>query len=489
MGYSAISYTILFIPLVAGLIVNIMPRRSLKLVILNASYLALYALFTSLLLAHPSPIICNFLTIRNAILLNSTSIMLLIILTFCSHMLLLGFIMNRTKVLEKLDSILLMLFATYGIIMSNNLIMLLLFMEIALATTTFVLLSNKKSSLEATLKMVIMLVLGGIFMIVGLGGLYTILRGAGMNISDLSFSFFSSSTHMVVPHAKLLLNMILLSYLVTLVGICIETGLVPFYMWLPDVYSGPSASSSALFILLIDTADLYALLRLSSLYGFLFSSYINLKELVTNTILIFSIASFVLGELSALTQRRLRRIFGYSGVADAGYTLLLSACLALSGIPLVNSSSLLATATFFIMFSNIALSNIISLIGLAEEKGISNIDEIRGLPWKLPLLSTNLVISLLSLAGAPPLAGFIAKFFVISAIVSNLEKVVAIIAAIFFGVSAAYVLRVITTLLSRPTRPIKEKEQITPLLPFLIVNLVLLICGISPGLVLKFMMR
>jgi len=486
MSYNPMLYAVLFVPLVTAIVINIVPSRKLKFLITNLAYLLLYMLFIALLISNSSfPIRGNLLGIKNAFLLNSTSLTLIVILTFVSHIFILGFILNKPAIAERLDLVLLMLFSTYGIITSNNLIILLLFMEIALAATMFILLGNRRESLEATIKMVIMLILGSIFMIIGLGGLYTILRGQNIDIEGLSISYLSSID--LVKHNIKVSNIVLFSYLMVLLGIGIETGIVPFYMWLPDVYSGPNAFSSALFILLVDTADLYALLRISSLYGFIFSNLVDVMELVTNIIIAFSMASFILGELSALTQANLRRIFGYSGVADAGYTLLLSSCLALSKAPPPYPSALLAITTFFIMFSNIALSNIISLIGIIEEKGISKIDEIRGLPWKLPILSTNLLIPLFSLAGAPPLVGFFAKFFVISAIAQSLNKVIAVIVIIFFAVCAAYVLRIITNLCYRPSRFTKEREFVIRILPFSIINLVLLICGILPNIILKFM--
>jgi len=486
MSYNSMLYAVLLVPLVAAIAVSIVPPKKLKFLIMNLAYLLLYMLFIALLITNSTfPIVDNLLGIKNAFLLNSTSLTLIIVLTFVSHMLTLGFILNRPAMAEKLDLVLLMLFATYGIITSNNLIVLLLFMEIALATTMFILLGKRRESLEATIKMVIMLILGSIFMIIGLGGLYTVLRGQNIDIDGLSISYLSSTN--LVKHNIKISNIVLSSYLMVLLGIGVETGIVPFYMWLPDVYSGPDAFSSALFILLVDTADLYALLRISSLYGFIFGSLVDVIELVTNVIIAFSMASFILGELSALTQTNLRRIFGYSGVADAGYTLLLSSCLALSKAPPQYPSALLAITTFFIMFSNIALSNIISLIGIIEEKGISKIDEIRGLPWRLPILSTNLLIPLFSLAGVPPLVGFTAKFFVISAITKSLNKVVAVIVIVFFAVCAAYVLRIITNLCYRPSRFAREREFIIRILPFSIINLVLLICGILPNIILKFM--
>ncbi|MCD6095821.1 MAG: hypothetical protein J7J99_04575, partial [Thermoprotei archaeon] len=174
MSYNSMLYAVLLVPLVAAIAVSIVPPKKLKFLIMNLAYLLLYMLFIALLITNSTfPIVDNLLGIKNAFLLNSTSLTLIIVLTFVSHMLTLGFILNRPAMAEKLDLVLLMLFATYGIITSNNLIVLLLFMEIALAATTFILLGKRRESLEATIKMVIMLILGSIFMIIGLGGLYT----------------------------------------------------------------------------------------------------------------------------------------------------------------------------------------------------------------------------------------------------------------------------------------------------------------------------
>ncbi|RLF16297.1 MAG: hypothetical protein DRJ66_03215 [Thermoprotei archaeon] len=481
-------YTLLGILPIMAVVVHALGKTKEKFLLANVSYIASYVLLACLSVKIRSTGISELplFSLRKAFVLNPTSLTLATLMTFASHMLLLGAYMNRKSVMDKFDVILFMLFSAYGIIFSDNLIILLLFMEIGLVSTAFLFIERNRESIEATVKMTIMLILGGIFLAIGFSGLYLILRSKGLDLIALSLSYLSGTPQLEQGSMSILT---LLFFTLILVGMGIEVGLVPFYMWLPDVYTGPMAIASAFFILLVDTADLYALLRVLPLYEHILTGTYTIKMLFTNVVVLISVISFILGELSALTQRRLRRIFGYSGIADAGYTLLLATYLAILGISIVKPSIPLAIATFFILFSNIALSNIVSLIGLGETKGITTIDDIRGLPWRFPLLSANLIISLLSLAGVPPLAGFMAKFFVISAISSTFRRLIVILVIIFFGVCAAYVLRVIATLWSKTSRVTREEESVIQLIPFIILNVLLIICGTYPRLILEFMMR
>ncbi len=190
-----------------------------------------------------------------------------------------------------------------------------------------------------------------------------------------------------------------------LVGFGFKVSVVPFHFWSPDVYEGAptpitaylsTASKAAGFVILLRTM----LVVFPSISGYW-----------TSILAVMAILAMSVGNLIALAQKNIKRLLAYSSIAHAGYAM----------IGLVALSSLGTSSTIFYLaaylVTNLAAFGVVVLF--AHAAGSDEISDYAGLSRRAPLLALAFLIALLSLAGMPPLAGFVAKFYVFAAAVES----------------------------------------------------------------------
>lgn len=183
----------------------------------------------------------------------------------------------------------------------------------------------------------------------------------------------------------------------------------PFHFWAPDVYEGAPAPAG-MFISTAPKATIIAFL-LRAFWGTLAiqSVEFRLEEVWSITFCSIAILSMCWGNLVALQQTNIKRLMAFSGIAQIGYALLgVMASSRSTGIAALGMSSAIFYITMY-SFANLAVWSIITLV--EYQRHTSEIADYRGLAKTNPFVAFTLFIALLSLAGAPPLAGFIGKFY------------------------------------------------------------------------------
>ncbi len=192
-----------------------------------------------------------------------------------------------------------------------------------------------------------------------------------------------------------------------------KIAVAPFHMWAPDVYEG-APSPAGMFISTAPKATLIAfLLRIIWTTFALQSIEFRLDEVWVITLCSLAIVSMCWGNLAALSQTNIKRLMAFSGIAQIGYTLLG----VMSASRYGSASEGAAAAIFYITvysFANLAVWAVIVMVGY--QRGTSEIADYRGLAKTNPFLAFVMLIALFSLAGAPPLAGFVGKFFLFRAV-------------------------------------------------------------------------
>lgn len=171
--------------------------------------------------------------------------------------------------------------------------------------------------------------------------------------------------------------------------------LFPFHMWAPDVYEG---SSTPVASFLSVSSKAVGLVFLASL---VMGPFAAVKERMSFMILLMAAATVLVGNLGALKQTRLRRFMAWSGIAQAGFLML-----ALSG-PNPAARASLAFYLYVYLFANYLTFLVFAVVG--RNRGES-FESLRGLSAQSPALATALAIAIFSLAGIPPMAGFLGKF-------------------------------------------------------------------------------
>lgn len=358
--------------------------------------------------------------------------------------------------LEKPSEFLLILWssliALFFLVSAND----LLLMFIALETFTLSLyvmaayLKRDLLSIEAGLKYLIIGSLASAFLIYGISLIYV----AAGSTSLVSVR----EAYALLPENKLFL----LGILFIISGLGFKVASVPFQLWAPDVYEGAPTPVVSYLSVASKAAGFALLMRL------LFSVFMPFDS---SRVLLFSVLAamtLLYGNLGALLQTNIKRLFGYSGITHAGYLLIALAAGKEMGI----------TAILYYLiaygFSNLAAFLVITLVG--KEAGNDRIDSYRGLGKRSPFLAGVFFISLLSLAGVPPLAGFFGKFLVLFSAVRADLSWLALLGALGVAVSLYYYLNLVRVMYfdeSGETAPISVPLSIKAVLISLVLGIIL----------------
>ncbi len=335
---------------------------------------------------------------------------------------------------EFLFIILLCTFGMFVVVSATDLLALFIGME--LATIPLYILSGfhkeDNLSVEASTKYIIMGSLSTGLLLFG----YSFLYGCA---GSLGFEAIAAacSTNPDEPLLKL-------GVLFILASIGFKLTLFPFHMWAPDVYDGAPTPVTA-FISVSSKAVAIAFL-LILVYGPLAAMHSYLQPIL----LILAAATMTVGNLGAMKQKRLRRFMAYSSIAQAGYIIM-----AMAG----NASAAYSSIIFYLFVyaaANYAIFFILSLIGANGDERLSGL---RGMGKKNPLIAAILMLTLFSLGGIPPLAGFMGKFLLFAAAAEKGYYAMVVFAALNSTISLYYYLLLIKE--AYITEPAFEKVPLT----------------------------
>jgi NADH-quinone oxidoreductase subunit N len=268
-----------------------------------------------------------------------------------------------------------------------------MFVALEVVTITFYVLTsfqrNSLLSLEAGVKYLIMGGLSSAFMIFGIAFVY---GAAG------SFAF----ADIFEKSATLAGNgFFLIGLLFVVIGLSFKIAAFPYQIWAPDVYQGAPVPSTAFLAVGSKAAGFVLLLRI--VYGVA----PNVFHQWTLVLLAMAALSILYGNLCAIAQTSLKRIFGYSSIAHAGYLLL--------GLAALNASGASAVLYYLTGYLFTVLGAFAVLVIVLRSVEGDEIDAVAGLGARSPLLAGVLTLSMVSLAGIPPLAGFFGKFLLFKA--------------------------------------------------------------------------
>lgn len=217
-----------------------------------------------------------------------------------------------------------------------------------------------------------------------------------------------------------------------LAGVLFKFGAVPFHMWVPDVYQG-AATPTTLFIASAPKIAAFAV-TIRIFVQAMPSLSVNWEMML----IVISVLSMGFGNLLAIAQTNLKRMFAYSSIAHVGYTLL-------GIIAGPHSTRGYSAAMFYIATYVLVAAGAFAIIAIMSREGkeLDNLDDFRGLNARNPWLAFMMLILLFSMAGVPPTVGFFAKLGLLEALVQAKIVWLAVVALIFAIVGAYYYLRVV----------------------------------------------
>ena len=334
-------------------------------------------------------------------------------------------------------------------------------------------LKDSKSS-EASLKY---LLLGAVASAVLLFGMALVFGFTGKTqLGEIAQAIQAMSPQTVLASPGLILGMVLL-----VAGFGFKIAAVPFHMWVPDVYEGAPTPITAYLSVASKAAGFAIILRV-------FYSAFGLPQwLSLDWGLIFAVLSAIgmtLGNIVAIPQTNIKRMLGYSSIAQAGYLMVGLAVVGFSpAADIVGRSSLLF---FLVAYALTNLGAFIAIIAISNKLNSDLIDDYSGMGKRAPLLALALTLCLISLTGIPPAAGFMAKFYIFSGAVNHGLLWLVIIAVINSVISAYYYLRVVKVMwLGEPVSAEKVPSSGALRVALSLSCLGVLLLGIVPGLMMR----
>ncbi len=217
------------------------------------------------------------------------------------------------------------------------------------------------------------------------------------------------------------------------VGLAFKVSIAPFHQWTPDVYEGAPTPVTAFMAVATKAAAFAVFIR------FFLVALGPLADQWDVMLAALAALSIVVGNVGALAQTSLKRMLGYSGIAQAGYMLAGVVCATQAGV----DALVFYLAAYLAM--NIAAFGVVVI--RERQSGFSDdISTLRGLGREKPIIAWPLTIAMLALAGLPPTAGFIGKLYLIEALVDSDWTWLAVMIAIGTMISLGYYLRVVATL-------------------------------------------
>lgn len=285
----------------------------------------------------------------------------------------------------------LILFALIGaLIMTSfgNLIMLFVGME-TLSISLYILAGSKKfdiASNEAAMKYFLTGSFSTGFLLFGIALVYGV--SGSFNIQEIN--------NYITLNSASLPNIFMVGMLFIFIGMAFKVAAVPFHFWAPDVYAGSPTLITAFMATVGKVAAIAAFYRFTSL------TFVNLHDSWANTLWFFAVATIIIGNLSAINQDNLKRMFAYSGIAQAGYLML-----AVIALGPKSAGSLLY---YSLSYSLSTITGFAIVMLIREEFGTFSVTAFKGLARNNRIEAFAMTVAMLSLAGIPPLAGFLAKY-------------------------------------------------------------------------------
>jgi NADH-quinone oxidoreductase subunit N len=332
---------------------------------------------------------------------------------------------------------LLLLLATLGsavLVASNHFVAFFLGLEI-LTVSLYALVAYLRPgqrSIGAAIKYLVLAGVSTAFLLFGMALIYA-------ELGTMAFGRLAQLQATIgTPHTGLTLT----GLMMVLIGIGFKLAVVPFHMWTPDVYEGAPAPVTA-YVSTVSKGAVFALLL----------RYYTLADVhaYNSLILVFTviaIASMFVGNLLALLQNNVKRMLAYSSIAHLGYLL----------VAFLASGALAATAVAFYLVAyfvtTLGAFGIVTVMS-NRERDADAIDDYRGLFWRHPWMAATLTAMLLSLAGIPLTAGFVGKFFIVTAGVGSALWLLVITLVVNSAIGLFYYLRVVVAM----SMPLPERAQ------------------------------
>lgn len=428
--------TIAVVLLMYGVIFSTLQSKNYPMLLTNISWLTLLALVYSILLLVNNPI-NNAMLLYNTLIIDDFSKfikMVILVSSFFSIYIAINY--TQQESLNAFECILLILFSAISMLfLASSADFISMYLAIELQSLCFYVIAaikrNSEFSTESGLKYFLLgafssgLLLFGCSLIYGFTGV--------TNFAELAKIFTGGTQEILLSTSSLPaceLGMVFL-----LVGFLFKIAAAPFHMWSPDVYEGAPTSVTAFFMITPKAALFAVFLRifLESFYDF----FLPWQKIL----IVSSVTSLVIGSFAALSQTKIKRLLAFSSIGHVGYLLAGFACGTIEGV-----QALLIYLIVYIVMNINMFAFLLCSVRRDSSYSIPRIKYITDLAYLAktnPILALTFTITMFSMAGIPPLAGFYSKAYLFFATMSSGLYVLAVIGVLTSVLSCFYYIRLV----------------------------------------------
>jgi NADH-quinone oxidoreductase subunit N len=259
----------------------------------------------------------------------------------------------------------------------------------------------------------------------------------------------------------------------TAIGLLFKISAAPFHMWAPDAYEGAPTTVTAYLSVASKAASIAFLLRIFR--GPLDSIQDEWKPILT----VVAVLTLTLGNLAAINQTNIKRLLAYSSISHAGYMLL--------GLIAGNETGINGISVYVLVYTFMNLGAFLVVVAMRRQNIIGeDLDDFNGLVHRHPGYAVLMLIFLLSLAGIPPTAGFLGKYYIFLSLIQKGHVTLAVIATLYVAVAIYYYFKIVRSMF------IREETERAPLsmsfglrLALLATGALTLVIGVYPEPFLK----
>jgi F420H2 dehydrogenase subunit N len=352
-----------------------------------------------------------------------------------------------------------------GIVFAGDLLTLFVFWEL-MSISSYALVSffrEKWASVEAGFKFLLMSAAGSATALFGISLLY------GMT-GTLSFEGLAAAIGNNAPTAWLYLSVIFI-----FIGFGVKTAVVPLHTWLPDAYSAAPSPISAILSGIVIGPGIFAIAKV------FFSAFISIQTSWMPVLAVLSLITMLLGNITALMQKDLKRMLAYSSIGQVGYMLI--------GLAVGTQAGL--TGTFLQFFNHAIMKGAAFLCAgaIIYRLGARELSDMEGIGRKMPLTAVILTISVFALIGMPPFNGFISEITLFTSTFQVDLAWLGIALILNSAISAGYYLRIIRTLIlpisSEKVAQAKEAPWLM-IVPLCALAVLMVVFGLWPDQLVNF---
>ncbi|HJL74538.1 MAG TPA: NADH-quinone oxidoreductase subunit N, partial [Candidatus Marinimicrobia bacterium] len=253
-----------------------------------------------------------------------------------------------------------------------------------------------------------------------------------------------------------------------LIGFAFKVALVPFHMWSPDVYQGAPTTVTGFLCTAPKAAGFGALLILFN------NPLADIHYQWQDIFWLLAVLTMTVGNVTALVQSNVKRMLAFSSISHAGFLVM--------GILVLNVSSISAVLFYLVTYSVINLGSFAIISSVEREENGLKFKDYRGLGLRYPWLAAAMTIFMISLAGFPPTAGFVAKYGLFSAAIAEGYVWLVVIAVLNTLISVYYYLRLVINMYMK-----EEENALISSFNIIVIGLIwimaamMIILGITPG--------